>query len=98
MPRKPSAETRNAAWIGDAVLALYARQWILEQSGVTDGDRQRSMSSNQFLAQLGNPTEVEAVIGRIYQEHGLTAAFQWMTDNLLPRVQAQERRAARLRK
>jgi dsRNA-specific ribonuclease len=98
MPRKPSAETRNAAWIGDAVLALYAREWILRESGVTDGDRQRSMSSNQFLAQFGNPTEVEAVIGRIYQEQGLAAAYQWMTDNLLPRVHAQERRAARSRK
>jgi 23S rRNA maturation mini-RNase III len=27
-------ETRNYAWIGDAVLALFARRWILKQSNI----------------------------------------------------------------
>lgn len=98
MNRKLSASTRNEAWIGDAVLALFSREWVLRDSNKTDGARQRAMSSNQFLSQFGNPTEVEATIGRLYQDEGLSAAFSWMENQLLPKFLAEEKRRIRQRR
>lgn len=40
---------RAQAWIGDAVLTLYARLRILREQGVADGPKAARMSSNQFL-------------------------------------------------
>ncbi|MFY8216223.1 MAG: hypothetical protein ACOVMP_06435 [Chthoniobacterales bacterium] len=97
MKRSNLPETKNDAWIGDAVLALYVRSWILRESKTTDGERQRAMTSNQFLANFGNPTEVEAEIGRIYRTDGLDAAFQWIESHLIPTFQAQEKRKLRQR-
>ena len=54
------------AWIGDAVLALYARLKILREDGRVDGEKCKRLTSNQFLGTLGEPTKVEANIGRIY--------------------------------
>jgi hypothetical protein len=42
------------------------------------------MTSNDFLSAFGNPTSVEASIGRLYQQEGLDAAFTWMDANLVP--------------
>lgn len=78
------------AWIGDAVLTLWARRWILAQSGAIDGARSVRMTSNQFLGAVGNPDEVEAQIGRIYESDGLDAAFAWIEGNVLPMFQKQE--------
>ncbi|MAS94590.1 MAG: hypothetical protein CMO55_15430 [Verrucomicrobiales bacterium] len=82
---------QELAWIGDTVLDLYARSWILETYGTLCGEKLRNMTSNQFLSAIGNPTSVEARIGKIYQENGLEAAFDWIRENLLPLFQKQEK-------
>ncbi len=75
---------REAAWIGDAVLALFARQFVLRERDSMDGEWFTRLTSNDFLSAFGNPTRVEAGIGKIYQEEGLEAAFAWMEENLVP--------------
>ena len=75
---------REAAWIGDAVLALFARQFVLRERDSMDGEWFTRLTSNDFLSAFGNPTRVEAGIGKIYQEGGLDAAFVWMEENLVP--------------
>ncbi|MEM6885480.1 MAG: ribonuclease III domain-containing protein [Verrucomicrobiota bacterium] len=80
-------QERDDAWIGDAVLALYARTWILENGHQFPQDKTelfRHMTSNQFLSALGQPTSVEAKIGVLYQESGYSAAKDWMEENILP--------------
>ena len=66
------------AWVGDAVLGLYARRAILRAMGAVDGERFVEMTSNRFLARFGEPSEVEAQIGRVYERDGLEAAFEWI--------------------
>lgn len=77
-------QEREAAWIGDAVLALFARQFVLRERDSMDGEWFTRLTSNEFLSAFGNPTRVEASIGRIYMEGGLEAAFAWMDANLIP--------------
>ncbi len=93
------AELRNQAWIGDAVLALYARQWLLQQTTLTDSPVRtelfRHLTSNQFLSGLGRPTLIEARIGVVYEEQGLEAAFRYIEDQLLPLFLKQLSRAQR---
>jgi hypothetical protein len=84
------------AWIGDAVLTLYARLKILREDGKVDGEKCKRLTSNQFLGSFGEPTKVEAQVGRAYARHGLEAAFQWIDRQLLPLFEKQE--ANRLRK
>ena len=83
------------AWIGDAVLCLYARRKILREDGVTDGPKEERMTSNQFLSAWAEPSEVEAEIGRIYEKEGLEAAFQWIEARLMPLFDRQEAKRAR---
>jgi 23S rRNA maturation mini-RNase III len=87
----PKRREQELAWIGDTILDLYARLWILRERGTVCGETQRRMTSNQFLACLGNPTAVEAKIGRLYQEGGTDAAFAWIEEELLPLFMKQER-------
>jgi hypothetical protein len=68
-------KTLEEAWIGDAVLCLYARREILRAVGAVDGKRLQSVTSNRFLARFGEPSEVEAEIGRAFERDGLAAAF-----------------------
>jgi dsRNA-specific ribonuclease len=75
---------REAAWVGDAVLALFARQFVLHERGAMDGEWFTRLTSNDFLSAFGNPTRVEASIGRLYREQGLDAAFAWMNAELVP--------------
>jgi 23S rRNA maturation mini-RNase III len=75
---------RENAWVGDAVLALFARQFVLAERNCMDGEWFTHLTSNGFLNSFGNPTAVEAKIGRIYLEEGLQAANDWMTNELLP--------------
>lgn len=75
---------REAAWVGDAVLALFARQFVLRERGNMDGEWFTLLTSNDFLSAVGNPTAVEAAIGRRYREHGLEAAFAWLEAELVP--------------
>jgi hypothetical protein len=91
----------NEAWIGDAVLSLYARIKILREDRVLDGDKCIRLTSNQFLGSVGEPTGVEAEIGRRFEREGLTGAFAWIEEHLIPMFERQEqnrkRKAARRR-
>lgn len=82
---------REEAWVGDAVLALFVREWILREEGALDGEKFTRFTSNDFLRVLGNPTRVEAEIGQIYRKGGLQAAFQHIEDLLLPAFIQQEK-------
>ncbi len=79
------------AWIGDAVLTLWARQKILKEDGKLDGEKSTRMTSNQFLAVLGEPTRMEADIGVVYLQHGLEAAFNYLDVHVLPVFTSRER-------
>ena len=84
------------AWIGDAVLALAVRQWILRTGdGRTDGDQFARLTSNQFLSACGHPTAVEARIGRLYAEHGLEGVAEFVESELVPLFLKQERNRRR---
>ena len=76
--RKMKDDTKieqELAWIGDAVLGLFARNWILEKEKKMDAEMFTRMTSNNFLNSLGNPTKVEAKIGLIFNNEGLEKAF-----------------------
>lgn len=77
-------DERERAWIGDAVLALFARSWVLRERGKMDGDWFTRLTSNDFLSAFGNPTRVEARIGDLYRSEGLEAAFAWMEAEFIP--------------
>ncbi|MFT4176322.1 MAG: ribonuclease III domain-containing protein [Luteolibacter sp.] len=77
-------QEREQAWIGDAVLALFARQFVLRERNAMDGEWFTRLTSNEFLSAFGNPTRVEASIGRRYLEGGLDSAFAWMDAELVP--------------
>lgn len=70
------------------MLSLYARSWILREKGAMDGELHGMLTSNDFLATIGNPTAVEAAIGECYETGGLEAAFAWIEREILPRYQA----------
>ena len=94
-------ELKDQAWIGDAVLALYAREWLLKQPEHPLFSRQErfiKLTSNAFLQSLGEPTRVEAEIGRVYQESGLQAAFEHIDSTLRPLFQKHLNKATRGRK
>lgn len=82
--------TQSEAWIGDAVLLLYARLRILRDDGAVDGEKCIRMTSNQFLAAFGEPTAVEARLGRAYESGGLDDAFEWIENNLIPVFEKRE--------
>ena len=75
---------REAAWIGDAVLALYAREYVLRERGCMDGIWFTHLTSNEFLSAFGNPTSVEAKIGEIYRAEGLAPAHAYIEREFLP--------------
>jgi len=79
---------RDQAWVGDAVLALYARHWLLRHTPkkMSDADRQQLFElfvSNQFLSSFGEPSQVEAAIGRKFEQEGLLAAFTHIEKSFL---------------
>ena len=86
---------RAQAWVGDAVLALYVREWILSFKGEIDGALFIEFASNNFLRLTGNATGVEAQIGRIFKSDGLEAAYAWIEHHLRPKM---EQRLHTLRK
>lgn len=88
-------EAQADAWIGDAVLALWARLHILRADGIVDGPRFLRLTSNQFLGALGEPTAVEAQIGRAYRDGGEAAAFAWIEERIAPLFERQEEKRAR---
>jgi hypothetical protein len=86
---------RDQAWIGDAVLALYARLKILREDGTLDGAKAVRMSSNQFLSVFGEPTAVEAGIGRAFEQGGLDAAFGYIESAFIALFTKQEEKRLR---
>ena len=92
---KRGAVERNQAWLGDAVLALYARLRILREDGTLDGSKAIRMSSNRFLAAIGEPTSVEAAIGRVFERDGLDAAFAHIEGVIMPVFVKQEEKRRR---
>ncbi|MEN9203661.1 MAG: hypothetical protein Q6K80_06615 [Thermostichus sp. DG_1_6_bins_120] len=86
---------RDKAWLGDAVLSLFARQWLLgllrkgqipvpPEGEFTRAELFTWITSNQFLSAFGDPTRVEAEIGLVYESEGLQAAFLHIQEQLLP--------------
>ena len=89
---KPDPETRELAWIGDSILSLFVREWLLKDSTIQEAERNTAytlFTSNQFLSGLGEPSRVEAEIGRIYRNKGLSGAFLHIETVLLPHFQKQ---------
>lgn len=82
---------RDQAWIGDAVLALYARMWALRN--VRDASLRSAVfthfTSNHSLAAIGDPTRVEAQIGDAFAAGGLQSGFDFISLKLLPVFVAQ---------
>jgi hypothetical protein len=77
-------QLRQEAWVGDAVLELYVRRFVLREVGRVDAEMKTRFTCNQFLNCFGNPTKVEADIGMIYEREGLEAAFTWIREHLEP--------------
>lgn len=82
--KRPTDEERENAWLGDAVLSLFARSYILREGKGMNPKQLAAMTSNQFLSCFGNPTQVEAQIGTVYQAQGLEAAFAKIEADFLP--------------
>ena len=98
LPEGPVESLRAEAWLGDAVLELYVREWIIRHKGQIDADMKARFTCNQFLNNLGNPTRVEAQIGRIHSKQGLPAAWTWIQENIEPLFLLQEAKKKRLNK
>ena len=86
---------QELAWVGDAVLGLFARSWILEKEQKIDAEMFTRMTSNHFLNSLGNPTKVEAKIGLIFNNEGLEEAFSHIEKSLMPLFLKQEKKRIR---
>ncbi|ADE53733.1 hypothetical protein [Coraliomargarita akajimensis] len=86
-------EKRTQAWVGDAVLALFAREWILKQADISADKRSEvfvQLTSNQFLSSLGEPTAMEAEIGELYSAQGLEAAYTHIEAKFIPVFRKQQ--------
>jgi len=91
-----AVETLRAdAWLGDAVLELYVRSWILKRRGHIDAEMKTRFTCNQFLNNIGNPTRVEAAIGQIHRKAGMDAAWAWIEAHLEPLFLKQEEKRER---
>lgn len=95
LEKTPRERILEEAWIGDAVLSLFVRSMILREDGRLDGEKCVRMTSNRFLNCFGEPSKVEAELGRIYGREGLTAAFSWIEQTLLPVFRKQEENRAK---
>ena len=80
-----SPEDRKLAWIGDAALALVAREWILETQNELDGETHRRLTSNEFLRAFGHPTKVEADLGILFEKGGIEAVREQFRTVFLPK-------------
>lgn len=95
-PTDPKEE-QALAWVGDAVLALWARERVLREKKGIHTELFLKLSSNHFLQSIGRPTKVEAEFGVVYQQEGLAAAFRYIEARVLPVFQRQEARRVRQR-
>ena len=96
-PTDPVVE-QQLAWTGDAVLALWAREYILRTLGRLDTETFLRLTAKSVLQSLGRPTRVEAEFGLVYQRQGLVAAFSYIEARLLPTFQRQEANRRRQRR
>lgn len=96
-PADPRAE-QEFAWIGDAILALWARERILRELGRLDTQAFLRLTANEHLAGLARPTQIEAEIGVVYRRDGLSAAFAYIEARLLPMFKRQEANRRRQRR
>ncbi|MBT9450865.1 hypothetical protein [Akkermansia glycaniphila] len=87
LPPDQDPRVRAEAWVGDAILALYVREWILSFRKEIDGKLFIEMTSNDFLRLTGNATGVEAQIGRVFKSDGLEGAYAWIEHHLRPRME-----------
>lgn len=90
LPPGPVETLRSDAWLGDAVLELYVRSWILDRFGHIDAEMKTRFTSNQFLNNIGNPTRVEAAIGQVHRSQGMAAAWAWIEQHIEPLFLRQE--------
>ncbi len=81
--------------MGDAILTLFARERILAQGAGINQERAERMTANRFLSLLGEASEVEARIGRVYRQEGLDAAFRYIESEIEPLFQKLEGKRAR---
>lgn len=95
-PTDPTAE-RELAWVGDAVLGLFAREHVLKRIRKIDTQAFLDLTSNAFLTGIGRPTRVEAEIGLVYRRDGLAAAFAYIEARVVPLWRVQEARRRRQR-
>ncbi len=87
LPPDQDPRVRAEAWVGDAILALYVREWILSFRKEIDGKLFMELTSNDFLRLVGNATGVEAQIGRVFKSDGLEGAYAWIGQHLRPRME-----------
>lgn len=97
VPVDPRAE-QELAWIGDAVLALWARERILRERGEINTEAFLKLTANEHLAGIARPTRVEAEIGVVYRRDGLIAAFAYIEARILPVFLRQEAKRRRHRR
>ena len=84
--KDPKEIEKAEAWLGDAVLALLTRDWLIKTLDSTDGDLQGLITSNHFLSRFGPPTAVEAALGRLWRDHGYAAAEAEFRQKFLPEM------------
>jgi dsRNA-specific ribonuclease len=92
-PRNP-LHVQERSWIGDAILALLAREWIMaqgDQAFAVRSETYRNLTSNHFLSSLGHPAKVEAELGNAYLEGGLEAARRHFLEHFIPLFEKQEK-------
>lgn len=85
MQPSETPEERELAWLGDAALAIVAREWILETIGRLDGEVHRRLTSNDFLRRFGHPTKVEAELGTLYRTGGVEAVRKRFRAEMVPK-------------
>ena len=78
-------EDRELAWLGDAALALVAREWILEEGNGLNGEAHQRVTSNHFLRAFGHPTLVEAELGKLYKSGGVDAVRKRFREEFVPK-------------
>lgn len=83
-------QLQEDAWLGDAVLEVYARQRVLRERGGIDEEMRKNLTRNSFLNCIANPTVAEANIGRRFRAGGLDAAWAWIAEHLEPVFAKQE--------
>ena len=55
MDKATEERLRAEAWVGDAILALYVREWILAEEGAINGKLFVEFTSNRPHFQSGRP-------------------------------------------